>query len=607
MKCSRCQHENPGDAVFLREMRVASRSLPGLWHGQSARREVLQEMRPARSRGDVSGRDGGEVPPSGRRTRPSTSPRRSSLQARPRRRAQAGHRALRRREGLDGAAPSSSTPRSGRRIMRALLPAHPRRASSASRASSTSSRATASWRSSARRSRTRTTPQRACYAALQLRDELVATRTRCDAGTGLDFSVAHRYQLRRGRRRHDRRRPAHGLHGAGAHRRPRARMEQLARAGHGLSHRRTRAAGRGWLLRARRSRPVRRQGRAASRSQVYRARRRLGRDAHALRRSRSPRPLALRRARRRDGARSRRRSSARAAATARSSASSPRPGTGKSRLCYEFVERCRARGLADATRRRGVAHGKTIPFLPMLRAVAAPSTGSTERDSDASRRARRSPAACCCSTSASARSCRSSSTSSACPTRASRRRAIDPEARQRQMLRHRPARIQARAPVEPRGDPARGPALVRRRPATRSSSDWSRRVAGTRDARCSSTSAPSTRRRWMQQVVLPSAAARAARPARRSASCCATCSATIRALAALPRIDPRAHRAAIRSSPRRWCSRCRGGQLAGRAGAYRLVTPGRDAAGAGHACRPSSPRASIGCRSARRRCCRPPP
>jgi class 3 adenylate cyclase/tetratricopeptide (TPR) repeat protein len=40
-------------------------------------------------------------------------------------------------------------------------------------------------------------------------------------------------------------------------------------------------------------------------------------------------------------------------------------GTGKSRLCAELVERCRARGIATREA-RGVAHGKLLPFLPLL-------------------------------------------------------------------------------------------------------------------------------------------------------------------------------------------------------------------------------------------------
>lgn len=40
-------------------------------------------------------------------------------------------------------------------------------------------------------------------------------------------------------------------------------------------------------------------------------------------------------------------------------------GTGKSRLCAEFVDDCRARGI-PILEGRGVAHGKAIPMLPML-------------------------------------------------------------------------------------------------------------------------------------------------------------------------------------------------------------------------------------------------
>jgi len=40
-------------------------------------------------------------------------------------------------------------------------------------------------------------------------------------------------------------------------------------------------------------------------------------------------------------------------------------GTGKSRLCWEFAARCRARGLV-VNEAHCVAHGKTVPFLPVL-------------------------------------------------------------------------------------------------------------------------------------------------------------------------------------------------------------------------------------------------
>jgi class 3 adenylate cyclase/tetratricopeptide (TPR) repeat protein len=41
------------------------------------------------------------------------------------------------------------------------------------------------------------------------------------------------------------------------------------------------------------------------------------------------------------------------------------PGVGKSRLCVEFIERCRARGLM-VYEAHCPAHGKTIPYLPLL-------------------------------------------------------------------------------------------------------------------------------------------------------------------------------------------------------------------------------------------------
>jgi class 3 adenylate cyclase/tetratricopeptide (TPR) repeat protein len=45
-------------------------------------------------------------------------------------------------------------------------------------------------------------------------------------------------------------------------------------------------------------------------------------------------------------------------------------GTGKSRLCFEFLERCRAQGFT-VLEGRAVAHGKNIPFLPVLQILRA--------------------------------------------------------------------------------------------------------------------------------------------------------------------------------------------------------------------------------------------
>ncbi len=55
-------------------------------------------------------------------------------------------------------------------------------------------------------------------------------------------------------------------------------------------------------------------------------------------------------------------------------------GTGKSRLCFEFLERCRARGLTIQVG-RAVAHGKNIPYLPMLEAFRS-YLGIVDADSD---------------------------------------------------------------------------------------------------------------------------------------------------------------------------------------------------------------------------------
>jgi class 3 adenylate cyclase/tetratricopeptide (TPR) repeat protein len=55
-------------------------------------------------------------------------------------------------------------------------------------------------------------------------------------------------------------------------------------------------------------------------------------------------------------------------------------GTGKSRLCYEFLLRCRAAGLR-VLESRAVAHGKNIPLLPILQLFRA-YFGIEEPDSD---------------------------------------------------------------------------------------------------------------------------------------------------------------------------------------------------------------------------------
>ena len=55
-------------------------------------------------------------------------------------------------------------------------------------------------------------------------------------------------------------------------------------------------------------------------------------------------------------------------------------GTGKSRLCFEFLERCRARGMS-VYEAHAVAHGKNIPLLPILELFRA-YYGITGEDDD---------------------------------------------------------------------------------------------------------------------------------------------------------------------------------------------------------------------------------
>lgn len=59
-------------------------------------------------------------------------------------------------------------------------------------------------------------------------------------------------------------------------------------------------------------------------------------------------------------------------------------GTGKSRLCFEFVESCRAKGLRVMTG-SGVAHGKNIPLLPIMQVFRAYFGISASDDDRASR------------------------------------------------------------------------------------------------------------------------------------------------------------------------------------------------------------------------------
>jgi class 3 adenylate cyclase/predicted ATPase len=60
------------------------------------------------------------------------------------------------------------------------------------------------------------------------------------------------------------------------------------------------------------------------------------------------------------------------------------PGLGKSRLCFEFIERCRARGIA-VYEARGISHGRLIPYLPVFELFRAFFRITDEDDAQAAR------------------------------------------------------------------------------------------------------------------------------------------------------------------------------------------------------------------------------
>ena len=57
---------------------------------------------------------------------------------------------------------------------------------------------------------------------------------------------------------------------------------------------------------------------------------------------------------------------------------------GKSRLCFELLERCRARGLRTLEG-RALAHGRNVPFLTILQVFRA-YFGITDQDSNLAER-----------------------------------------------------------------------------------------------------------------------------------------------------------------------------------------------------------------------------
>ena len=407
-----------------------------------------------------------------------------------------------------------------------------------------------------------------------------ATRSELRRDARARLLGAHGPQLRRGRRRQDRRRPAHGLHRAGPHRRPGGAHGAARRARARCTSRRTPRALVAGYFAARRPRRVRHQGRtrAAARLSSCAA---SGRCARAS----TSRGRAASRA---SSAATREMAGARGGAGARASTGSGQvvgvvaeAGVGKSRLCFEFAERCRAARHRGHRRPPASPHGQVDARSCRCSSCCAASSASASATTPRGRARKIAGTPAAARRRLHARTCRCSSTSSASPTRRTRSPRIDPEARQRQLFGVVKRLIHdAHASGEPRGAPVRGSALDRRAPATpfaRQTLDRDRRRRrATLLLRQLPPGVPAPR--WMQRRTTSSsplaplgdgghhgAAARPARQRRRRWRRSASASA---------RAPP-----AIRSSSRRSCSRWstaaswRGGSNG--ATTIRLTTAGR--------------------------------
>jgi class 3 adenylate cyclase len=274
-------------------------------------------------------------------------------------------------------------------------------------------------------------------------------------------------------------------------------------------------------------------------------------------------------------------------------------GSGKSRLCAEFVESCRARGI-PILEGHGVAHGKAIPMLPMLEMWRA---FYEIGDGDGPETARARIAGRLLQMDESFREVLPFVFDLfGVPDPANPSPAIDPEQRQKRI--HGVLKRILR-------DPAYGGLRV----ILLEDLHW---FDGASDAYLETTvesmaathdlllltSVPSTRRAGYSARTTGGCRSSRSIP-RRSARSCASNSGRIRASRRCPRSSTRAPRA-IHSSSRRWCSRWRravswreGGAPTGWRRRWKCCR-----------CRPafmpSCRRASISCRSARSRCCRPP-
>ena len=277
-------------------------------------------------------------------------------------------------------------------------------------------------------------------------------------------------------------------------------------------------------------------------------------------------------------------------------------GLGKSRLCFEFLERCRARGLMTYET-TGVAHGKAIPVpadpAAVSRLLRHHRAGQRRHRARAHRRppaaARRAPAR---EPAAELR------LHGRIPIPRTRRRSMDPEARQRQMFDIVRRVIQARGQKETPGHPARGPALVRRRQRRVSrAADRGRRG----DARPGAAQLPprvSRRRGWASRTTTNCRSRRSAPTP--SASCSMRCSATIPASTGL------AEAIHARTAGNPFFTEevvqnlIESGKLQGSQGRLSTGHPGRQAGGAELRARAAGGAHRSAGGSARRTCCRPP-
>ena len=204
--------------------------------------------------------------------------------------------------------------------------------------------------------------RRACYAALQMLDDVAEYAAELRREQGLNFST--RIGINSGE-------VVAGAIGGGGDGDYTAightvglaqRMEALAEPGKAYLTEHTAELARGFLD-LERPRRVRDQGGEPAGAGVRAGRGRRG--ALAARPRPRARLLALRRPRRRDGGA--RGGAGSAPATARATAVGvvAEPGIGKSRLCHEFAQRCRGEGI-EVFEAQAQAHGKSIPFMPIL-------------------------------------------------------------------------------------------------------------------------------------------------------------------------------------------------------------------------------------------------